>query len=868
MDNKVTKDSISQIEPTGVKSKKLSWRDLLKPIGASGTFLQWWLISEEYNTKLEWKTWLAIYDEMRKWDATVKATLKVCEMPIRATKWFVEGALNDDDEVDTKNEEVREFVSNALFDKMETSWDQFLIECLTSLPFWFSVFEKTFKIDDEWKIWIKKLWYRKQTSIWKWETELWAAGITQSLPQAIEIWTSKGYQMVSIPSSKLLVFTNDKEWDNYEGVSILRSAYKHWFYKDNFYKFDSIRQERLSVGIPVMYTPWALWDEDKANVEKIVSNIRTTSQTGIVMPWKKEDWWLFEFADTKSSGDTKIYESINHHNREISKNVLAQFLELWNTESWSRALDESQSSMFLNALEAIAKNIADVFNRYLIPELVDLNFDVVKYPKLKFDKLGAVDYTTLSNALATLSNGGIITPDEDLEWYIRTMMNLPAKIEWEELVKPETDVNTQKPKKTPKQPKNDVKTKDNWINKEELEKEWKKEEEWFTEDMYYNEISWLIDNKIILDLQKQAYSQEDNVELKKKWFQFNEYEKISPRPLTFAERKVNFTSLNRSMGTFESVLEEQIEDSIKEIKSDLVKQVKTAVKNNDIKAIWILKARHTWKLAGALTEVQKEMFEIGKKWAAIEMNVRVPRTNWEVRWAMRVQNGAVAEFIKTDIETGVKTNLTQAIQKKGWMITNLSVSEAVAIANEVITKKLLQAKSTLTSLWVTGAVNLWRATIFEKYPEQIYAMQYSAIIDTRTTELCMSLDWRVVKPWSSQYHDFTPPNHYGCRSIWVEILHEETFKPKIWWIPNSIPVSKTIDLHKKMSAPVLLKGSPAVKVLQTEIAERKTKLELLQTDNKYPNRQLEHKKRIKQLEKSIAGKYKELLINEWIKFND
>ena len=114
--------------------------------------------------------------------------------------------------------------------------------------------------------------------------------------------------MVSIPASKLLVFTNDKEWDNYEWVSILRSAYKHWFYKDNFYKFDSIRQERLSVGIPVMYTPWALWDEDKANVEKIVSNIRTTSQTGIVMPWKKEDWWLFEFADTKSSGDTKIYE--------------------------------------------------------------------------------------------------------------------------------------------------------------------------------------------------------------------------------------------------------------------------------------------------------------------------------------------------------------------------------------------------------------------------------------------------------------------------------------------------------------------------------------------------------------------------------
>ena len=111
-------------------------------------------------------------------------------------------------------------------------------------------------------------------------------------------------------------------------------------------------------------------------------------------------------------------ESIAHHNREISKNILAQFLELWATGGGSYALSEDQSDLFLISLSAIARQIAETLNRDLIKQLVDLNFTLAEnqtYPKLKFNKLGEVDYEKLSSSLSTLASAGIIKPDNDLE---------------------------------------------------------------------------------------------------------------------------------------------------------------------------------------------------------------------------------------------------------------------------------------------------------------------------------------------------------------------------------------------------------------------------------------------------------------------
>jgi len=135
--------------------------------------------------------------------------------------------------------------------------------------------------------------------------------------------------------------------------------------------------------------------------------------------------------------------------------------------------------------------------------------------------------------------------------------------------------------------------------------------------------------------------------------------------MTFAERKVNFVSLKRSMATFEETLSSSVDETLAKIKDDLLSQVKKAVEANDIAAVGNIKAKYTGELSQALTDVQKEMFEIGKKSAAVEMSVQVPATKAEVRGAMRVQNDALIEGMVNDMEVTVKKAVTQVINKRG-----------------------------------------------------------------------------------------------------------------------------------------------------------------------------------------------------------
>jgi hypothetical protein len=216
--------------------------------------------------------------------------------------------------------------------------------------------------------------------------------------------------------------------------------------------------------------------------------------------------------------------------------------------------------------------------------------------------------------------------------------------------------------------------------------------------------------------------------------------------MTFAERKVNFVSIKRSADTFEQMLDEKLNELAASQKEDLLKQIKNAVDNNDIAAVGKIKAKYTGDMAQLLTDIQKEMFEIGKKSAAVEMSVQVPATKAEVRGALRVQNDTIVDSITNDIETAAKSSVTQVAAKKGGSITSTTAAEAVAAASASLDQVYEKAKSAVKGLALIGSINLGRASIFERYPEKIYAMQYSSILDARTTETCRSLDGRIVLP--------------------------------------------------------------------------------------------------------------------------
>ena len=1077
--SKTTKGSASQFQPTRTKPKEVSFDDLLNAKGASGTYIVNGFLEADYNPKLAGEKGLEKYDEMRRSDSKVRQSLMVCKLPILSTEWYFEAAVDPETGVTGEAEEdVKDFCEKAFFEKMEQPWPEHLAEVLTCLEFGFSLFEKVYTADDDDEfIWIKKFGSRKQTTVVKWETEDGEPGIVQQLPSTITDPDHENYgkSKISIPAAKLLLFTYQKEGDDYAGISILRSAYRHWYIKDALYKFDAIRHERQGVGIPYIKLPKGANEKDKVEARLILKNIRANEQGGVILPNTN---WEFGFVDLQAGNVSDIWKSIDHHNQEIANNVLAMFLNLVSGDGGSRALSEDQSDFFLLANEALANMIEDVYNRHVVPELVDLNFEVQNYPKLRHRKLGSVDYSTISSVLSTLVGAGVIESDEDLEEWARDIIDAPKKVVLEEdemddgmddenidpitglPIDPEIDPDTGLPidpatglpiepeEAEPLTPEeqdaqdaagevlDDIEATEDEINdasevflaleckaqgfrivseatKQKISEALKKAKPGDTEQTLARKkaealarknarhqkalanvrmrkagggliaqrraarlkkagvkdsaarqktnaksIADILSGKpakkksklgtAIKNLATRTKKGKKNKKAKKgatvkpaatalrvtkqvkndkppiyksaskpapkvsskpisrlakavanrkakrvaakkkvtahehdhkpseygrifaetakhvllaqrsipkdnyehKPFVFKESTYESWRPLTFAEQKVDWKSLNRTMEKFRSALNSEIDHITADQKADILAQVKRAVEGNDIAAVGVIRARYTGDLSAALTNVQKEMFEAGKISASLEMGVRSPATAREVMGALKVGNDKLVQKMTGDMESAASLAVSQTIARKGGSISGTGTAEAVAAASEAI-DKVLESKGQLNTLSIMGSLNLGRASIFERYPEKVYGFQYSAIIDSKTTDLCLSLDGRVVKAGSADFYSYGPPQHYECRSIWVEILEEEEFKPETDDIPSRITSNSSIDVFEDLAAPIIEAGSPAIKVLQQELDYRKAQVEQYQKDGQYQNRIDSHQSRIAALEKAL-----------------
>lgn len=403
-------------------------RDSFGEKGAPGTqFFAGYISGEEYNTKLQGQAGIKIYDEMRRGDGMIKATMLAVTLPIRQAIWRIEPASDD-----PKDVEIAEFVSDNLFGGMEITWADFLRQALLHLMFGFMMFEKVLKIEND-KIVYKKLAPRLPKTLWKWniDEDMNLKSITQYVQKG------SSFVHIDIPIEKLLIFTNEQEGDNYEGISLLRSAYKHWYIKDTLYKIDAIKHDRWGVGIPKGIVPQGKTKENDpvgwAALIAALKELRVNERGFIIQPHGYEIGML----EMGTKVGTNVLPSVQHHNEQIVVNILAQFLTLGTTKSGARALGDTFKSLFLLSLQAIATYIEDVMNRHAIKPLVDLNFVVDKYPKLRASNIKEPDFSSMSDAVSKLMGAGAIVADEELENHIRETGKLPAKMAVEPEPKPE-----------------------------------------------------------------------------------------------------------------------------------------------------------------------------------------------------------------------------------------------------------------------------------------------------------------------------------------------------------------------------------------------------------------------------------------------
>jgi len=401
--------------------------ELEDELGGTGTYIfDGFLTKPDPNPDWSGYNRTRIADEMRLTDATIRLGLDATKHPILAANWYVKPGKGEEDDGEKTSLVREELMNNPNF-----FFRQFMYSSLLFCDYGNMGHEKIFRKRADGKIGWKKFAPRLPHTYLRYMlNDGTTPGITQILPTG-----SPGPQ---IPEWKLLLHILDLEGANYEGRSLLRPAYMHYFYKKLYYRIDALAAQRQGMGFPVVHVPPQASSEDKAKAREIAQNIRVNEQSYADLPVG----FTLEFIDTKGKNIKDVKEMVLHHNREELAAFKAQFLDLGATTAGSQNASSDQTELFYNALNYIARTYQDP-TQLAIRELVDLNFSNVapdEYPTLEYGGLGQLDFEKWSTALMRLAQGGFILPTDDDERHIRQVMTLPegTRFSDEQEVDPET----------------------------------------------------------------------------------------------------------------------------------------------------------------------------------------------------------------------------------------------------------------------------------------------------------------------------------------------------------------------------------------------------------------------------------------------
>jgi len=350
-------------------------------------------------------------DEMIGSDATITAVLDAYKNPIMSSRFYVKPASEEKTDV-----EIAEMIERNLFQELSGGFKNTLWEVLTMLDYGFSVFEKVYKEKDG-MVMLHRMAPRLQSSIEKWAIDgmPWKdghpAGITQQINNSDDAVDTNNPQ---IPWDSLMVFTFKKQGNNFEGKSVLRFAYLHWYMKNLLYKIAGVAADRFGVGIPFIKHKTGATDKQIDEYAKLVEALKANEKSYAVF-----DETVVEFGILTPSGNAEkssISEMVKHHDRKIYDSILAGFLNLTSGEGGSNALSKDQSSFFLRGLQGIVDYICGVFNEH-IKQLVYINYgEQEEYPKLCASDIGQISMDEYVSSLAAAKESGMLSwlpSDED-----------------------------------------------------------------------------------------------------------------------------------------------------------------------------------------------------------------------------------------------------------------------------------------------------------------------------------------------------------------------------------------------------------------------------------------------------------------------
>lgn len=394
--------------------------------GSSGIINYAGYYSEEYLNELRGRRAADLWDKLRRSDSKIKMVLKAVKAPILGGHWNIQAAKNSAKTADYEKHAA--LVEQVLFRDLTQSWTQQVREILTFLDFGFSLFEITHKPvmgDQTFGNYssIAKLGWRSPRTIERWNLDQKTGGLLSVTQQAY----GDLQRNVNMEGRFLLVFTHDREGDNYEGVSALRPCYGAWKRKSMYQRLQAVGIEKYAVPTPKMKVPAGKEDDPAFESAKQVLEKFTSHENQYIM---YPEGWDVDFASPSNFDASKIQEAISKENAEIASAFLVNFLELGQQGSGSWALSNDLSDFMLLSIQHVADDICEILNRVLVRQIVEMNFGPqAEYPQIVCAGIKDKPGKELADLLKSLADGKLLTPDSDLEANIREKYDLPKKME-------------------------------------------------------------------------------------------------------------------------------------------------------------------------------------------------------------------------------------------------------------------------------------------------------------------------------------------------------------------------------------------------------------------------------------------------------
>lgn len=724
-------------------------------------------------------------------DGTVMSLYKILRMPIMANSWRMDPDNVEDSQKEAAKAQADFVASNFLKPPhkggMSTPFRLVLARTLRAVLEGYALAEKVFTISEDGKIVYRKIAFRDVTKITMLTDDKGGfAGYRQ------QYWskTENKYKDVTVPVEYCFLYTFNKDEDEIYGQSAFQAAYYHWDRKRRLYYLYEQSVEKGAMPPKMLEVQEGNEDSDSKKSSNLAAMTNFGIDSAVLVP---TGYKLTPYEAGKGRIDPM--PGIDHHNAEMARSVLAQFIMLGTSDNTgSFALSKSHADLFMMALRGTMNEVEEHFNSYLIPQLIDYNFDTPYYPEFRFNDMTDDTQDFIESIFTEIVKKTDLRPD-----FIEGLVEKVASrldIDLDELKKVDDGDNTDTTLQPDEQAVVDqtqeiAKTA---LNGAQIASLLSIVSQIVTGQLPFDtgravivaSFPTLTDEEIdgILDPAK-SFVPTALSRLKKKLHRFAAGDVKWRRDLTPAEENISLAAIEDKMETQEVKFTKAMKPIYDKVTAQAIVDVTPIIESGDITALDDLQLQYAEEYAAVIAGESLATYNAGKKITADDLESKIPATPKESKEYFAANAKSTTDKQFSDILFMIKSTVTSQFHKG-----QLSANHTFDVGD--ITDLLLgdfegffESKIGITgSIIVSQAINRARDDIFESAKSDISVYQYSAILDANTCELCEAMDGTVVEEVEYKNSPYQPPEHQYCRCIWIAILKDQQEIPEVSGLPD------------------------------------------------------------------------------------